>query len=167
MDLLYLDSDEIIGNVPFPSSRPGLFGFYNKKKNAEAETLENLSLTPNPAGSRVESRPESNMGESKQDSEFSIQTGSGILNDEIAQEIDDLSESDDSDYEDMPFDKLINKLLQPNKNYVLPRVTKSELEATVKGKDAYKQLAEYADYISPTWRKYLGEYHELVIIYDS
>ena len=43
---------------------------------------------------------------------YSTEINNLTLIDEIAQEIDDLSESDDSDYEDMPFDKLINKLLQ-------------------------------------------------------
>merc|ERR1712062_736889 len=63
----------------------------------------------------------------------------------------------------MPLDQLVKKLLQPDQNYVLPRLTPSQLESKIKGEDVITLLNEIAQSVSPTWKKYLGQYHGLYV----
>jgi len=144
MDLNKFESADSIC-CPIPSSRAGLFG------------KRVFDHVPFPAAG------ESTLGSDGSDSsEFSVQSGSsGILNEKMSEAINNLS--DESDYEDMPLDQLVKKLLQPDQNYVLPRLTPSQLESKIKGEDVITLLNEIAQSVSPTWKKYLGQYHGLYV----
>jgi len=100
MDLNKFESADSIC-CPIPSSRAGLFG------------KRVFDHVPFPAAG------ESTLGSDGSDSsEFSVQSGSsGILNEKMSEAINNLS--DESDYEDMPLDQLVKKLLQELFVYLL------------------------------------------------